>query len=365
MSATLPDWAGGIPHLEANATNMDSTTTTFRPLLPEPIDQGDPYVAVVPRDVDAQFRYYVYTTGEEASDGLQFPVYGSNDLTTWAPLGRSLRTNHAGAQWAPCVCYREGLPRPYVMLYSRAVGVGEEGHIGHALRRADARDPEGPFIDSGHVLTPDLDFAIDPDVYRSADGSLKIAFATDFVGDLPFGTGIVECGIHDDLTGLSGELRVLARPQFDWQLYDSARAMPWKSIEGVDWSRQTVRWSTIEAPVGGLVSPKGDPVYLYSGGCFFGFYAVGALIEDERGVQDVTNGERNFVVRPDPGSGFFAPGHCSRARLEDGREFLMLHARFGALDAKRQMCLARLRWTDDGLPFATPVGGDEGRERRD
>ena len=44
--------------------------------------------------------------------------------------------------------------------------MGEAAHIGHAIRRADAVAPEGPFQDSGEVLTPDLDFAIDPDVYR-------------------------------------------------------------------------------------------------------------------------------------------------------------------------------------------------------
>ena len=132
--------------------------------------------------------------------------------------------------------------------------------------------------------------------------------------------------------------------------------MPWKQIPGVDWTRQTVRWHTMEAPVGGLVSPAGRPVYLYSGGCFGGFYAVGALVEDEaRRLRDVTTGDTGFVVRPQPENGFYAPGHCSWLRADAGHDYLMLHARFGAPDAKRQMCLAVLRWGADGLPNAEPI----------
>jgi hypothetical protein len=149
--------------------------------------------------------------------------------------------------------------------------------------------------------------------------------------------------------------RVLARPGFDWQVYDPARVMPWKAIRGIDWDRQTVRWHTIEAPVGGLVSPIGQRVYLYSGGCFFNFYAVGALIEDGRGrPRDVTDGVRNFVVQPLPDKGFFGPGHCSWLHAHDGSDYLMLHARFGSPKARRQMCLAPLRWTAEGLP-TTPL----------
>ncbi len=176
-----------------------------------------------------------------------FPVYGSDDLVGWHRLGRALRTEHWGSHWAPCVRWVPGLARPYVMLYSRAIGVGEEGHIGHAIRRADATKPEGPFVDSGHALTPDLDFAIDPDVYRLPDGSLKVAFAMDFVADEPYGTGIVEADIDEALTELRSAPRVLARPRFDWQVYEPARVMPWKSIPG----------NRLGAPHGSLAHDRG------------------------------------------------------------------------------------------------------------
>jgi arabinan endo-1,5-alpha-L-arabinosidase len=327
----------------------------YRPLFPAGVDQGDPYALAVPAEAGARFRYYVYTTGEEPAAGAVFPAYASNDLATWTPLGEVLRVGREGAHWAPCVRYVPGLARPYVMLYSRAVGAGELAHVGHAIRRADAPRPEGPFVDSGHVLTPDLDFAIDPDVYRLRDGSLKLAFAMDFVEDELYGTGIVEADVDEELTELRCAPRILARPSHDWQVYDPARVMPWKKIPGIDWTRQTVRWHTIEAPVGGLVAPNGTAVYLYSGGCFFDFYAVGALVEEAAGLRDVTDGVRNFVVRPRPEAGFIAPGHSSLLRLDDGTDYLVLHARFGAPDAKRQMCLAPLRWDEAGLPTAEPA----------
>ncbi|HET8522443.1 MAG TPA: family 43 glycosylhydrolase [Thermomicrobiales bacterium] len=331
-----------------------------RPLYPEDRDQGDPYILALPPQAGARFRYYVYTTGENPRTGRAFPVYGSDDLLTWHPLGDALTMVRGGAHWAPCVRYIPNLDLPYVMLYSRSIGLGEQAHIGHAIYRAHSANPEGPFVDSGHVLTPDLDFAIDPDVYRLPDGSLKLAFATDFVADEPYGTGIVEVAINDDLTALQSAPRLLARASHSWQVFEPARVMPWKQIPGIDWTRDTVRWHTIEAPVGGLVSPTGQTVYLYSGGCFYNFYAVGALIEDHHGaLQDVSHGDGAFVIGPDPARGFYAPGHCSWLHVAPKLDYLMLHARFGSPTAPRQMCLARLGWTAGGHPYAGGIRSSE------
>lgn len=325
----------------------------LQPLHPEQFDQGDPFILEVPRGGGARFRFYVYTTGEDPGGGRAFPVYGSQDLATWERLPEALETGAFAAHWAPCVTYIPELDRPFVMLYSRAIGVGEQGHVGHVIRRADSPSPEGPFVDSGHELTADLDFAIDPDVYRKPDGSLWMAYARDFDQDEPYGTGIVEAPISHDLTRTAGPAQVLARPRYDWHVYEPARVMPWKAIPGVDWTTDTVRWHTVEAPVGGLTAPDGRPVYLYSGGCFWGYYAVGALVPDDEGALiDVTDGDRGFVIRPRPEDGFYAPGHCSWLCLGPDEEYLMLHARFGSQSAKRQMCLARLRWTETGLPLA-------------
>jgi hypothetical protein len=340
-----------------------SAPVSYRPIFPEAADQGDPFLLAVPEGVPAAHRFYVYVTRDETSDGRggvasagAFPVFASDDLVTWHPLGPSLRgdaTRHAF--WAPCVRYVPGLARPFVMLYSHGAGIGEQAHIGHVIRRADSERPEGPFIDTGHVLTPDTDFAIDADVYPAPDGSLRMAYATDFVDGEPFGTGIVEVAVSDDLTRTLSPPALLARPSEDWHLFHGARRMPWKDIPGVDWRTDTVRWSTVEGPVGGLTDPRGRRVYLYSGGCYFGFYAVGALVEDDEGrLVNVTRGGRGFVLRSMPEHGFHAPGHCSWFRAPDGREYLVTHARFGSETAPRNACLVELRWDDEGLPYCPP-----------
>jgi hypothetical protein len=326
----------------------------FRPLHPEARDQGDPYVLTVPSDACTPFRFYTYVTGEDAVSARAFPVYGSNDLVHWQALGGSLQADPTRAHWAPCVQYLPRLDLPYVMLYSRAQGLGEQSHIGHQIRRAHSRRPQGPFEDSGHVLTPELDFAIDPDIYRAPDHSLKIAFAMDFVADAPLGTGIVEAAINDDLTQISSARRVLARASHAWHVYDPARRMPWKHIPNVNWEQDTVRWNTLEAPVGGLVSPRGQSVYLYSGGAFFQFYAVGALVEADGQLLDISS-EGQLVIAPQETRGIFAPGHCCWIRGVGDSIYLMLHARFGSPQAPRQMCLAPLGWNEAGHPVSLPL----------
>jgi hypothetical protein len=342
-------WNGAV----TTVTFPNADTLPPRPLIPEDRDQGDPYALEVPTRAGARFRYYAYTTGGATREGTAFPVYGSNDLVAWEAIGDSLQVSGDGAHWAPCVRYISECARPYVMLYSRAIGHGEQGHVGHTIYRADSERPEGPFIDSGHVLTSDLDFAIDPDVYTLPDGSLNLAFAIDFVEDDPLGTGIVEAGITPDLTVLTDPLRTLARARYAWQVYDPARSLPWMMIPGVDWATDTVRWHTLEGPAGGLVNPGGARVYLYSGGCFFDFYAVGAFVEQPDGTLcDISDGVTHLVIGPDPERGFYAPGHCSLVHDPSGRPHLLLHARFGAPDAPRQMCLAPLEWDKDGRPVA-------------
>lgn len=315
------------------------------PLAPEPdVDQGDPYLVEVPPGVDSRYRWYVYVTG------AGFPVYGSEDLLRWDRLGDSLAAAGDAWCWSPCVRYVPGSPRPWVMLYSRARGVGEvDGHRDHRLRRADSAHPEGPFVDSGEELTPELDFAIDADVSAGPAG-LRLAFAADYTGDEPYGTGLWEAGITADLRRLTGPPRPVARSRSDWQLYDPARSMPWKRIPGVDWSAgDTVRWYTMEGPVA-LRSPAGRRTMLYSGGNFAGFYGVGALREEPgRGWVDLSPTPAECLLAPMPERGVHGPGHCSVLDAAGG-QLLCFHFRTDP-DRPRQFGILPLRWDDADRPY--------------
>ena len=327
----------------------------YTPLAPtSQIDQGDPFVLTAPPT--ASYRYYIYTTGANPPDGTAIPCYGTHDFTTVDFLGWCLVNALAASHWAPCVQYLPGLQRPYVMLYSRAIGLGEQGHVGHHIRRADSVTPEGPFEDSGHVLSPpEHDFAIDPDVYQLPNGQRMMGWATDFVHDVPLGTGIVEAPINSDLTQLLAAPTVLARAVSDQQLYEENRYMPWKTIPGIDWSRgdRAPKWYTVEAPVG-LVSPQGRRVVLYSTGNFsLPNYAVGALVETDTGeLEDVTNTRGHFVVRSQPESDLYALGHPSAL----GTSALLIHMRKG-VHGPRQMALIPLLWTADSVPYC-PLAKD-------
>ncbi len=320
--------------------------SAVRPAYPEPtIDQGDPFLFVVPPGVESAYRYYVVVT----SDG--FPIYGSQDLRAWQPLGPSLATRHDAWCWAPCVRYVADLDRPWVMLYSKAKGVGDpEGHQHHQIRRADAERPEGPYEDSGEVLTAGMDFAIDPDVYEKPDGSLVMAFATDYVDGPPLGTGLAEADISPDLRALTSEPRPVARAGGDWQVYEPQRSMPWKDIPGVDWARgDVVHWNCIEGPAV-CTSPDGRQLVLYSGGNFAKFYGVGVLARTDEGWTDLSPDPGSCLLAPHPAAGVYGPGHCSVAVAEDGRHYISFHFRTSA-DAPRQFAVLPLSWGNDGLPF--------------
>jgi len=326
-------------------------------LVPEPaVDQGDPFLVEVPADQRSRFpfRFYVYVSAPG------FPVYGSNELLephSWQRLTQSYPgLGRDRWCWAPCVRQVAGLERPWVMLYSRAKGAGEaEGHQEHRLRRADSLSPAGPFADSGEVLTPDYDFAIDPDVHTTTDGTTRLYFAVDFVADEPYGTGIVQATISPDLRRLESEPTVVARPSAPWQLYEANRSMPWKHIPGVRWEdSQTVRWSTIEGPAG-TTSPGGREVLLYSGGNFADFYGIGIVGAGPDGQWlDLSPSPEQTLLGPAPERNLFGPGHCSMITSE-GQTFMCYHFRTEP-SGPRQFGILALQWhPDTDLPYL-PAG---------
>jgi len=215
--------------------------------------------------------------------------------------------------------------------------------------------PEGPFTESDVSLLADREFVIDPDVFR-ADGSDWLAFATDFEDDAPIGTGIARVRINVDLSAVHGDVEVVARASREWHVFDPARSMPWKKITGVEWERgDAVCWYCVEAPAGGIVSPTGRAVMLYSGGNYEGFYAVAALVQSDNGTWTDSSAVDHFVLAPDVEAGFFGPGHCSVMHQND-ETVVAFHARYGSVHAPRQFSLASLHWNPQGFPECVPLG---------
>jgi hypothetical protein len=318
------------------------TTYDLRPLARSAADQGDPFLFRAPVNVQTRYRYYIVVTGP----GL--PIYGSDHPTvpgSWQLLGPSVPELEDVPRdaWAPCVRYVPHLPRPWVMLFSLAEGTGDPGgHIGHKIRRATAMHPHGPYVLSHDVLTPDLPFAIDPEVSR-VDGQLVMAFVADSVDDEPYGSGLWMAGISPDLSRLDTAPQPVLRaaPGTDWQVYDPQRVMPWMNIPGVDWSQgDTVNWHCVEAPCLLGRSPRGVETMLYSAGRYSEWYGIGiARLKGGRWVDYSPIAGQALIP---PALGGEAAGHCS-ALVHPGVPLLALHVG----TSPRQFTVVRLAWDPD------------------
>ncbi|MBV8676798.1 MAG: family 43 glycosylhydrolase, partial [Planctomycetaceae bacterium] len=112
---------------------------------------GDPFV------LRHRGRFYLYGTndGPPLPDGRHVPVFRSDDLIRWEPLGGALIPEEAGADhWAPEVLAWNG--RFYMV-----VSFGDVERRGHALWVAVADRPEGPFRLRCRVAAPEERFSID------------------------------------------------------------------------------------------------------------------------------------------------------------------------------------------------------------
>ena len=324
-----------------------SVTSALLPMFPEPaVDQGDPFLFEVPAVAGADSHPYLLIV---TSPG--FPVYGCMDPlepSSWERLGDSFPGIGVDPwAWAPCVRFVAGLARPWVMLYSLAAGAGDPGgHQFHVIRRADSVLPQGPYADTGHVLTSEVAFAIDPDVSVRADGRTWLTCASDHVDRPPFGTGLFEAQITEDLTRLLTPLVPAARATAPWQIYEAERSMPWIDLPGVRWAAgATVTWYTMEGPAG-LLSPKGRDLMLYSGGNFADFYAMGLL------ERELDGNWRDLSLKPAdcllaPGDTVSGLGHGSYAG-----SYLAFH--FRPASGLRQFTVARIDWHEEAdLPYVS------------
>jgi len=278
--------------------------------------------------------YYAYGTAPASSEGWQFPVLQSNNLTHWEHTGWALPPlAQADQYWAPEVAYSAG---KFYMYYSAHGIAGRD----HQLRVAVSDSPLGAFVDSGRVLTSDDPFTIDAHPFCDLDGQWYLFYSRDFLsldGDYRVGTGIVVDRMLEMVT-LASEPRTVVRPYADWQLYQSVRPM----------YGATYDWHTIEGAA--LRFHNGRYYCFFSGGAWEGEnYGVSYVVaEHPLGPYHRPDQADTPLLRSVPGQ-VIGPGHNSFVETPSGEEFIVYHAWDPAMTA-RLMRIDRLHW-NQGRPL--------------
>ena len=291
--------------------------------------------------------YYAFgTTGNERTpDGRVFTALKSRNLVEWETLGGALvppSPDRRVQYWAPEVTHNQGT----FYLYYAMGGLEPEKF---EIRVATSRAPEGPYVDTGHVLV-DCDtnrFAIDPFPFRDDDGEWYFFYARNFTNSAPGehpGTAIVVDRLVD-MTRLAGDCHVVLRARYDWTLYEANRRM--------DVYDATFDWHTIEGPC--VVKHDGRYYCFYSGANYqTARYGVDYVVADHPLGPYSGQGDQARVLHSVSGK-VRGPGHHSIVPSPDGRaQYLVYHAWDPAMKV-RWMCIDKLLWTPDGPRCAGPT----------
>jgi beta-xylosidase len=324
---------------KSRARLRSATQTAFvNPVYPRYF--ADPYVLRVGD------TYWAYGTGP-ASDGDRavFEILRSDDLVHWSTVGRALERvdiPNATTYWAPEVVEDRGI---FYLYYS--VGVEDRGH---AIRVATANRPDGPFLDSGQVLTPHERFAIDAHPFRDIDGEWYLYYAHDVLTGDRVGTSLAVDRMVD-MTTLAGEPRSVLTATGNWQLFKRGREMYGSVVD----------WFTLEGPF--VVRRGGRYWCLYSGGAWTGpGYGVSwAVADDPLGPFTEPPSDVATLLRSTPA--LQGPGHNSLVTGPDGADYLVYHA-WDAAHTARRMCIDRVEWTADGPRTSGPTAGPQPVPRR-
>jgi beta-xylosidase len=283
--------------------------------------------------------YAMGTTGNgRADDGRIFKLLRSTNLVDWQNLGGALippSDNSAYQYWAPEATEMNG--KFYV--YYAMGGVEPEKF---EIRVATSDTPQGPYTDTGNVLT-DCEhnrFTIDPFPFRDDDGQWYFFYSRNFTNtDNGFhaGTAIVVDRLID-MTRLAGDCHVVVRARYDWTLFLPHRSMP---VYG-----KTFDWHTIE----GACVTKHDGRYycIYSGANFqTDRYGLDYVVADSPMGPYSGQGKTARLLHSIPGK-VRGPGHNDIAVAPDGKsEYIVYHA-WDAEMKVRQMCIDKLVWTPEG-----------------
>lgn len=304
------------------------------------------YAANMPDPSIKKFGDYYYAFGTTADrrlpDGRIFKVLRSPDLVHWSLLGGALvppATNATYQYWAPEITENEGR---YYLYY--AMGDDKPEHF--VIRVGISDKPEGPYTDSGAILT-DCEtnrFTIDPYPFHDDDGQWYLFYACDFPYDSPgfhAGTGIKVDRLIN-MTRLAGDCHVVARAAYDWTLFQSNR---WMGV-----FNQKFNWHTIEGPC--VVKHDGKYYCFYSGANWqTPRYGEDYVVADNPLGPYVGAGDHARVLHGVPGE-VFGPGGATVTTGPDGKtQYIVYHA-WNKQMTERQLCIDKLEWTPDG-PRAT------------
>ena len=271
-----------------------------------------------------------------------FLLLRSDNLVDWTEVGSALKLlpqDYGTAYWAPEVAYENGLFHLYYSL-----GRSDKQHH---IRLATSPAPEGPYLDTGALLTSPYTcpFAIDPSPFQDDDGQWYLFYARDFL-DTDAGARAGTALVVDRLVTmdrLAGEERTVARPRHDWQRYIADRVMYGGQYD----------WHTLEGP---CVRKRN--------GIYYCLFSAGRWEDATYGVdwvtsksvtgpyQDQTNSDGARILRTIPGR-VLGPGHCSITEGPDGSEMLAYHA-WDVQKTGRRLCIDPLTWTMEGPKTTGP-----------
>lgn len=290
--------------------------------------------------------YYAFgTTGNKRlPDGRIFTLLQSSNLVDWIKLGGALvpppdDQNHQ--YWAPEITEHQG---KYYLYYAMG-GIEPERFV---LRVAVSAQPQGPYVDSGNILTDCKSnrFTIDAFPFQDDDGHWYLFYSCNFPFEsdgLHAGTGIVVDRLID-MTRLAGECQVVLRAAHDWTLYESNR---WMSVYATNFN-----WHTVEGPC--VVKQDKDIYCFYSGANWqTPRYGVDYVVARTPLGPYSGAGDSARVLRGIPNL-VRGPGHNSIVTGPDGKTQYVIYHAWDQNMKRRQMCLDRLEWTAAG-PRCTPT----------
>ncbi len=310
------------------------------------------FAANMPDPSVKKFGHYYYAFGttdnKRLPDGRIFTLLRSPDLVHWTQLGGALVPPYANASyqyWAPEITEKHGV---YYLYY--AVGDNQPEHF--VIRVGVSLKPEGPYTDSGSVLTDcnSNRFTIDPYPFRDDDGQWYLFYACDFPFDSighHAGTGIAVQRLSD-MTHPGGNCRVVVRPSYDWTLFETNR-------EVKIFQRPVQLAHTIEGPC--VIKHDGKYYCFYSGANWqTPRYGEDYVVADNPLGPYTDAGTSARVLHSVPGQ-VFGPGGATIVTGPDGKtQYIVYHA-WNKDMTQRQMCIDKLEWTSDGprsTPTATP-----------